>query len=36
MPLRPLIPVVWDGLWLNTGDQDNGLCLVVEDIDRLA
>jgi hypothetical protein len=32
-PLRPMIPVVWDGLWLNTGDQDNGLCLVVERVD---
>ena len=31
-PVRQLIPVVWDGLWLNTGDQDNGMCLVVEDI----
>jgi|HubBroStandDraft_3_1064219.scaffolds.fasta_scaffold06424_2 hypothetical protein len=31
-PARPLIPVVWDGLWLNTGDQGNGLCLVVERI----
>jgi hypothetical protein len=31
-PTRPPVPVVWDGLWLNTGDQDNGLCLVVERI----
>ena len=31
-PLVPLIPVVWDGLWLNTGDQANGLCAVVEDV----
>jgi hypothetical protein len=31
-PARPPIPVVWDNLWLNTGDQDNGLCLVVENI----
>ena len=29
---RPLIPVVWDGLWLNTGDQDSGLCSVIEDV----
>jgi hypothetical protein len=32
-PLVPLIPVVWDGLWLNTGDQADGLCAVVENID---
>jgi hypothetical protein len=25
-----LVPVIWDGLWLNTGDQDSGLWLVVE------
>ena len=31
-PPRPPIPVVWDSLWLNTGDQDNGLCLIVENI----
>jgi hypothetical protein len=31
-PTRPPIPVVWDNLWLNTGDQDNGLCVVVENI----
>jgi hypothetical protein len=31
-PSRTLIPVVWDGLWLNTGDQETGLCLVVENI----
>jgi hypothetical protein len=31
-PSRPPIPVVWDNLWLNTGDQDNGTCLVVENI----
>jgi hypothetical protein len=30
---RELIPVVWDGLWLNSGDLDSGLCVVVEDID---
>jgi hypothetical protein len=29
-PGRELMPVVWDDLWLNTGDQANGLCLVVE------
>jgi hypothetical protein len=29
-PSRILIPVVLDGLWLNTGDQANGLCVVVE------
>jgi hypothetical protein len=28
-----LIPVIWGGLWLNTGDQDNGLCIVVENVD---
>jgi hypothetical protein len=32
-PVVPLIPVVWDGLWLNTGDQADGLCAVVERID---
>jgi hypothetical protein len=31
-PARPMIPVVWDGLWLNTGDQASGLFLVVENI----
>jgi hypothetical protein len=31
-PSRILAPVVLDGLWLNTGDQDNGLCVVVEDL----
>jgi hypothetical protein len=33
MPLVPLLPVVWDGLWLNTGDQADGLCAVVERIE---
>jgi hypothetical protein len=28
-----LIPIVWDGLWLNTGDQDDGLCVVVENVE---
>ena len=32
-PLRDPIPVVWDGLWLNTGDQTNGLCAVVTNIE---
>lgn len=32
-PLRDPVPVVWDGLWLNTGDQDNGLCAVVTKIE---
>lgn len=31
-PVREPIPVVLDGLWLNTGDQANGLCVAVEDI----
>ena len=31
-PLRELVPVVLDGLWLNTGDQGNGLCVVVENL----
>ena len=31
-PARELIPIVWDGLWLNTGDQENGLCAVVENL----
>jgi hypothetical protein len=30
---REPIPVVWDGLWLNSGDLTTGLCCVVEDID---
>jgi hypothetical protein len=28
-----LVPVEWDGLPLNTGDQDSGLCAVVEKVD---
>lgn len=28
-----LIPVEWDGLPLNTGDQDSGLCAVVERVE---
>jgi hypothetical protein len=32
-PLRELIPVVWDGLWLNTGDQGSGLCAVVTNVE---
>jgi hypothetical protein len=31
-PSRVLTPVVLDDLWLNTGDQANGLCVVVEDL----
>jgi hypothetical protein len=31
--LRELIPVVWDGLWLNTGDQSSGLCAVVTNLE---
>ena len=31
--LRELTPVVWDGLWLNTGDQTNGLCAVVTNLE---
>ena len=31
--LGGLIPVVWDGLWLNSGDQDDGLCTVVTNVD---
>lgn len=31
-----LIPVTWDGLALNTGDQVSGLCAVVEDIEGWA
>jgi hypothetical protein len=31
-PAREPIPVVWDNLWLNSGDQANGTCLVVENI----
>ena len=30
---RGLIPVVLDGLWLNTGDLDSGLCAVVTNIE---
>lgn len=25
--------VVWDGLWLNTGDTDSGLCMVVTNVE---
>lgn len=36
-PGRPasggLVPIVLDGLWLNTGDLDTGLCLVVTNVD---
>jgi hypothetical protein len=32
-PGRGLIPVVLDGLWLNTGDLDSGLCAVVTNIE---
>jgi hypothetical protein len=32
-PGRAPIPVVWDGLWLNSGDQPNGLCVVVERVE---
>jgi hypothetical protein len=32
-PLRELIPIVWDGLWLNTGEQDSGLCAVVTNLE---
>jgi hypothetical protein len=28
-PLRPLVPVIWDGLLVNAGDQADGLCSVV-------
>jgi hypothetical protein len=28
-----LIPVTWDGLALNTGDQDSGLCSVIENVE---
>lgn len=28
-----LVPVIWDGLPLNTGDQATGLCCVVEDVE---
>jgi len=31
--LRELTPVVWDGLWLNTGDQSSGLCAVVTNLE---
>ena len=31
--LSGLIPVVWDGLWLNSGDQADGLCTVVTDVE---
>ena len=30
---RGLIPVVLDGLWLNTGDTDSGLCAVVTSVE---
>jgi hypothetical protein len=35
LAVRPsgLVPVTWDGLALDTGDQPNGLCLVVEDVE---
>jgi hypothetical protein len=33
IPASPLIPVSWDGLALNTGDQDNGVCAVVERVE---
>ena len=29
----PLIPVIWDGLWLNVGDRDDGLCVVVTGVE---
>jgi hypothetical protein len=28
-----MIPIVWGGLWINTGDQASGLCLVVTGVD---
>jgi hypothetical protein len=28
-----LVPIIWAGLWINTGDQANGLCLVVERVE---
>jgi hypothetical protein len=31
--LGGLIPVVWDGLWLNSGDQDDGLCSAVTNVE---
>jgi hypothetical protein len=31
-PGAGLIPVIWDGLPLNTGDQPGGLCTVVENV----
>lgn len=31
--LAGLIPVVWDGLWLNSGDQPDGLCTVVTSVE---
>ena len=31
-PRRDLIPIIWDGLWLNTGDTNDGLCVVVENL----
>jgi len=30
---RALIPVMWDGLPLNTGDTESGLCSVVENVE---
>jgi hypothetical protein len=38
LAVRPsgLVPVTWEGLALNTGDQPNGLCLVVEDVEGWA
>lgn len=33
-PAAPgLVPVSWDGLALNTGDQDSGLCSVIENVE---
>jgi hypothetical protein len=28
-----LVPIIWDGLSLNSGELDSGLCLVVENVD---
>ena len=28
-----LIPVIWAGLPLNSGELDNGLCVVIEDVE---
>jgi hypothetical protein len=35
-PASGLVPVSWDGLALNTGDQPSGLCLVIENVDGWA